>query len=72
MSSRTERPMTAPTTMLDAARANVRVKIAAAWTAMMFVFAYIDLFSFYRADVPYTAMTCLCPTGTRHALVAHG
>ncbi len=51
MSSRTEQPMTAPTSMLDAAKVNVRVKIAAAWTAMMFVFAYVDLFSLYRADV---------------------
>ena len=29
---------------------NVRVKISALWTAMMFVFAYVDLFSLYRAD----------------------
>jgi hypothetical protein len=30
---------------------NVRVKISALWTSMLFVFAYVDLFSLYRADV---------------------
>lgn len=30
---------------------NPRVKIAALWTAMLFVFVYVDLFSLYRADV---------------------
>src|SRR3990172_7031780 len=29
---------------------NVRIKISALWTAMLFVFAYVDLFSLYRAD----------------------
>jgi hypothetical protein len=29
---------------------NVRVKISALWTVMLFVFAYVDLFSLYRAD----------------------
>lgn len=29
---------------------NPRIKIAALWTSMMFVFAYVDLFSLYRAD----------------------
>lgn len=28
-----------------------RIKIAALWASMMFVFAYVDLFSMYRADV---------------------
>jgi hypothetical protein len=49
MSAPTERPAT--TTVLDQAPVNVRVKIAALWTAMMFVFAYVDLFSLYRAEV---------------------
>jgi Family of unknown function (DUF6326) len=35
----------------EAARVNVRVKISALWTSMLFVFAYVDLFSLYRADV---------------------
>ncbi len=29
---------------------NVRVKISALWTAMLFVFAYVDIFSLYRPD----------------------
>ena len=29
---------------------NVRIKIAALWTAMLFVFAYVDLFNLYRPD----------------------
>jgi hypothetical protein len=29
---------------------NVRVKISEAWTSMLFVFAYVDLFSLYRPD----------------------
>ncbi len=48
---RTERaPMTAGT-QLEPFPVNVRVKISALWASMMFVFAYVDLFSFYRADV---------------------
>jgi len=30
---------------------NPRIKIAALWTSMLFIFAYVDLFSLYRADV---------------------
>ena len=30
---------------------NPRVKIAALWASMLFVFAYVDLFTLYRADV---------------------
>ena len=30
---------------------NPRFRIAALWASMMFVFAYVDLFSLYRADV---------------------
>lgn len=30
---------------------NPRVKIAALWASMLFVFAYVDLFSLYRADI---------------------
>jgi hypothetical protein len=28
----------------------VRIKLSALWTAMLFVFAYVDLFSLYRRD----------------------
>ena len=30
---------------------NVRLKISALWTAMLFVFAYVDIFGFFRSDV---------------------
>jgi cbb3-type cytochrome oxidase subunit 3 len=42
-------PMTAATGF-EPARVNVRIKISALWTAMMFVFAYVDIFTVYRAD----------------------
>jgi hypothetical protein len=29
---------------------NVRIKISALWTSMLFVFAYVDLFSLYQPD----------------------
>ena len=37
-------------TKLEPSIVNVRVKISALWTSMLFVFAYVDLFSFYRRD----------------------
>ena len=30
---------------------NPRIRMAALWTSMLFIFAYVDLFSLYRADV---------------------
>ena len=30
---------------------NVKVVLSALWVAMLFVFAYVDIFGFYRADV---------------------
>ena len=30
---------------------DVRVRLSALWTAMLFVFAYVDIFGFFRADV---------------------
>ena len=38
-------------TRFESASVNVRIKIAALWTSMLFVFAYVDLFSLYRRDV---------------------
>lgn len=29
---------------------NVRIKLSALWTSMLFVFAYVDLFTLYRPD----------------------
>ena len=37
-------------TRFEPANVNVRIKIAALWTSMLFVFAYVDIFSLYRAD----------------------
>jgi hypothetical protein len=38
-------------TTLAPSNVNVRIKISALWTSMLFVFAYVDLFSLYRSDV---------------------
>jgi hypothetical protein len=38
-------------TQLEPSTVNVRIKISALWTSMLFVFAYVDLFSLYRPDV---------------------
>jgi len=37
-------------TKFEPANVNVRIKIAALWTSMLFLFAYVDLFSLYRPD----------------------
>jgi len=51
MSARAEKAPVTTDTQFEPARVNVRIKISALWTAMLFVFAYVDLFSLYRADV---------------------
>ena len=42
--------MTAETTY-EPATVSVRTKLSALWTAMLFVFAYVDIFSLYRPGV---------------------
>ena len=37
-------------TKLAQSNVNVRIKLSALWTSMLFVFAYVDLFSLYRPD----------------------
>ncbi len=37
-------------TKLEPSLVNVRIKISALWTSMLFVFVYVDLFSLYRRD----------------------
>ena len=37
-------------TKFEPSSVNVRIKISALWTSMLFVFAYVDLFSLYRPD----------------------
>ena len=39
-----------PTATFEPFDVNVRIKISALWTSMLFVFAYVDLFSLYRPD----------------------
>jgi len=51
MSTRIEEARTAADATFEAFPVNVRIKIAALWTVMLFVFAYVDLFSLYRPDV---------------------
>jgi hypothetical protein len=50
MSTDTATPTRNATTQLDPAPVNVRVKISGLWTTMLFVFAYVDLFGFFRPD----------------------
>ena len=38
-------------TKLEPSKVNVRIKISALWTSMLFVFVYVDLFSLYRPDI---------------------
>jgi hypothetical protein len=38
-------------TKFEPSNVNVRIKISALWTSMLFVFAYVDLFSLYRPDI---------------------
>jgi len=40
-----------PSTDLAPATVSVRIKMSALWASMLFVFAYVDLFSLYRPDV---------------------
>ena len=37
-------------TQYEPSNVSVRTKISALWTAMLFVFAYVDIFSLYRPD----------------------
>ena len=37
-------------TKFEPSNVNVRIKISALWTATLFVFAYVDIFSLYRPD----------------------
>jgi hypothetical protein len=38
-------------TNFEPSNVSVRIKISALWTSMLFVFAYVDLFSLYRDDI---------------------
>jgi hypothetical protein len=47
---------TAATRQYQDTRIDVKLVLAALWTAMMFVFAYVDIFGFYRADALTAAL----------------
>ena len=51
MITQVEMPPTTADPELDPSPVNVRIKISALWTAMLFVFAYVDIFGLYRADI---------------------
>ena len=50
MTTQTEMTHKSANRELEPFEVNVRVKISALWTAMLFVFAYVDIFSLYRSD----------------------
>ena len=50
MSTQAERAHERAGTRFEPLEVNVRIKISALWTTMLFVFAYVDLFSLYRPD----------------------
>jgi hypothetical protein len=50
MSTQAEKAPMTINTKFEPATVNVRMKISGLWTAMLFVFAYVDIFSLYRPD----------------------
>ena len=50
MSTQTQMTPKADVTEFEPFTVNVRMKISALWTAMLFVFAYVDIFSQLRPD----------------------
>lgn len=43
--------MTSAIAYSDSGRIDTRLRISALWIAMLFIFAYVDLFSLYRPDI---------------------
>lgn len=39
------------TTEMEDVKINVKLKISALWISMLFVFAYVDIFAFYRSGI---------------------
>jgi hypothetical protein len=39
------------TSEMEDVKINVKLKISALWVAMLFVFAYVDIFAFYRPGI---------------------
>jgi len=51
MPTRAEKAQMTADTKFEPASVNVRIKISALWTALLFVYAYVDIFSLYRNDI---------------------
>ncbi len=51
MPTQAAKPQRTADTSFEPSNVNVRIKISALWTAMLFVFAYVDIFSLYRPDI---------------------
>ena len=51
MATQTQMTPKTADTEFEPFKVNVRMKISALWMAMLFVFAYVDIFGFFRADV---------------------
>ncbi len=51
MTLRSEKVPNSAEGRLEPSSVNVRIMISALWTAMLFVFAYIDIFGLFRPDV---------------------
>jgi hypothetical protein len=50
MSVHAEKAPTTGITAFEPAKVNVRIKISALWTAMLFIFIYVDHYSLFRPD----------------------
>ncbi|MDH5223493.1 MAG: DUF6326 family protein [Actinomycetota bacterium] len=50
MSMLAKQTRTSADTTYEHSKVDVKIKISALWTAMLFVFAYVDIFSLYRPD----------------------
>ncbi len=50
MTTRAENPPTIAGTGFAPCPVNVRIKLSGLWTALLLVFAYVDIFSLYRPD----------------------
>ena len=50
MPTQAAKPQMTADTKFERSTVSVRIKISALWTAMLFVFAYVDIFSLYRPD----------------------
>lgn len=51
MTVQAAKPHIAADTRFEDSSVSVRIRISALWTAMLLVFAYVDLFSLYRPDI---------------------